>query len=615
MTLGRAFFLAAWWQMLVCSNVIAQTTQPQFGAAYSEIDARRQQLINQWVSRFEKTTGQDVEPAVLYDQHVNLSTKTTFDAVTHALLTTRLTDSAGASMGDALDLVVQVEAVRGEVNGAKGDRQFRMYAQLAPGALDRLARSQEFKRGHDNTVFHKGYPINYRGQGNAPSIQISVALDGSRADIDVDYRSSGFPAALFNGHLTSSNSDVRAGNNYDKHLNRWTGFQNWWNSFFGVRMQLDEQAPDASRRALLPATPRAGKKTIDVMVNDFLTAWLVEGDVAAAMGYVSDRSYACLAQDSEAPTFDRGMAPFQVMMNLKAAYDTLGPHASLDGLVVGTRLTTDGLRVVQQPHGARFVAYSVPDDIAATLDCESRLQPGDPSRARREYGDYFGSTFYVAGRRDVPVALLWAKVDGYWKIVSWKTGADDESPAPEPVAEPKVARIAVDPSLALAARDFLDLWLIKKQYDAAFGYLSPLAYGCYDLERDPAAPASTSAADAGAKLRAALVAASAAIGTGRKLDQIIEAVEPVHAAVRVMDHPAAKTFSLTSVPDALADAAECSARAKGSTMPDPMPLEYGKASGTTIRFKTRAGEAPILRLLWHKEDGRWRITSYGIELP
>jgi hypothetical protein len=82
-----------------------------------------------------------------------------------------------------------------------------------------------------------------------------------------------------------------------------------------------------------------------------------------------------------------------------------------------------------------------------------------------------------------------------------------------------------------------------------------------------------------------------------------------------MDHPDARVFSLISVPDALADAAECAVRAGGFTMPDPMPLTYGNGFATTVRFKTRAGDAPVLRLLWRKEDGRWRITSYGVELP
>ena len=44
-----------------------------------------------------------------------------------------------------------------------------------------------------------------------------------------------------------------------------------------------------------------------------------------------------------------------------------------------------------------------------------------------------------------------------------------------------------------------------------------------------------------------------------------------------------------------------------------MPLEYGNAFVMTVRFKTKSGEAPILRVLWRKENGAWRITSYAVE--
>ncbi len=595
-----------------------QQSEPQFGGGYAGLDDRRQQLVDNWTSRFVKTTGQSIQPGPFYDDIVSLSTKTTFDAVTHALLTTRLTDRSGAALGDALALVDQLETVRGEIIGARGDRQFRMYVRLKLGALDTLARSQEFKRGPDNSVYHKGYPINYRGQGGVPSIQISIALDHRRADIDVDYRSSSFPAGLFNGHLTSSNSDVRAGNNYDRHLNRWTGFQNWWRSFFGVRQDRLAEADAQASGPVLPRTPRAGKANIDVMVDDFLNAWLIEGDIIASMGYFSERSHACLAQDTEDPAdFDRGMAPFQLMMNLKSAHDSLGKRESLKGLVVGTRYTRPGLRVVQQPHHAQFVVYSVPDDIAAEFDCESALTAGDARRVKRRHGNFFGATFYVAGRRDVPVALLWAKENGYWRIVSWRTGATDTAatPPPEPVAEPKVVRIRADTSFAQAVRGFLESWLIRKDYDAAFTYMSSKSYVCYDLDRTETQAASTSPEDAGRRLRAALETAGDSIGPQRSLDAVIEAAEPITSTIRVMNHADARVFSLSSIPNAIADAAECAARAAGSTVPDPVPLEYGNAFGATLRFRTRSGDAPVLRLVWRKESGAWQITSYAVELP
>ena len=305
--------------LLAVDIITAQQPPQRFGGAYSELDERRQQLVGDWVARFTKVTGQGLDARSFYDTILSLSAKTTFDAVTHALLTTPLTDASGQKFGDGLSLIERVDSVKGEVAGASGDRQFRLYVRLTANAREMLNRSREFKRGVDNTVYHKGYPINYREQRGTPSIQVSIAMDGRLADVDVDYRASVFPVSLFNGHLSAANSDVRAGNNAERHAGRWSGFQNWWGSFFGANL---ERAPakDTIPAFTLPKVPRAGNKNISEMVPDFLQAWLVEGDVVAAMGYVSERSYACLAQDSPDPSaFDRGLAPVQIMVNLKAA--------------------------------------------------------------------------------------------------------------------------------------------------------------------------------------------------------------------------------------------------------------------------------------------------------
>jgi hypothetical protein len=481
-----------------------------------------------------------------------------------------------------------------------------------------MERSQEFKRGVDNTVYHKGYPYSYRQQGGSPSIQVSVALDGRQADIDVDYRSSSFPAMLFNGHLSAANSDVRAGDNADRHAQRWAGFESWWRGFFGVRVQRSAEAPDP-RKGLGPSRiPRAGKKDIQVMVPDFLRAWLVEGDAMAAMGYVSDRAYACLAQDAPDPSeFDRGVAPFLMMNNLKAVHEAVGNHDSLEGLTVGVRLTNPALRIVPQPHQAQFVIYEVRDDLAARFDCESRLTPGQPKKASHEYGRYLGSTFYIAGPgKGVPIALLWEKEDGYWKIVSWQSDPEpDEQPVPAAPAEPAVVRIKADPTLVQAAKDLLDAWLVRKDYAAAFRYLSAKSYGCYDLERDPALPASASLEEAGQRIRAGLERAGQWVGTAPTLDAMVEAVEPIHSSIRVMDHPHSREFSLASLPNAIGDAVECDARARGAVLPDPLPLDYGEAFAMLLRFRTQGGDAPVLRLLWRKEAGAWRVTAYQVEMP
>jgi hypothetical protein len=605
------------------------STPLKFGGAYSGLDPRCQKLVADWVARFNEVTGLKMEPEPFYDTRIKLSAKTTFDAVTNALMTTRLTDASGANLADssgatyrdALDLVDRVDSVKGQILEASSDHQFRMYVRLKEGARALLDRSREFKRGPDNTVYHRGYPTSYRQQGGAPSIQISIATDSPRADIDVDYRTSNFPVSLFNGHLTSSNSDVRAGNNYDRHANRWVGYQNWWRSFFGVRVEkapADEKEID---KGLIPPTPRVGDKNIEAMVDDFLKAWLVDGDIFAAMSYISERAYACLAQDGDDPdALDPGMAPFQLLVGLKAAHEAIGKREALEGLVVGVRLANPALRVVRQPHHAQFVVYSVPDDIAASFDCKSRLTLAEPKKARREYGNYFGATFFINGRKDYMLALLWGREKNYWRIVSWLAEPEDsdddiKEDTPTVTTPAPRATMKADATLVAAAQGFLESWFIRKDYDAAFNYLAPTSYACYNLMRADGAPAAASSDEAAKFIRAAIERAGTHVGKQAKLDDVLEGVTPSHPAVRLLSHPYSRAFALTSVPNAIASAADCAARAKGESFNADTPLEYGKAFGMNFRFRTQGGETPVLRMLWIKENDAWRIALYDVEYP
>ena len=169
--------------------------------------------------------------------------------------------------------------------------------------------------------------------------------------------------------------------------------------------------------------------------------------------------------------------------------------------------------------------------------------------------------------------------------------------------------------MSKAAKTFLEAWLIRKDYDAAFAFLSPNSYACYDLERDPAQPAAASPADAGERIRAGLARVGETVGKPGNLAALLAAADPFHPAVRVMNHRDAATFTLTSIPNQLGDLAECEARARGDKVPDAIPAEYGEAFGLNVRFRTLSGDAPLLRLLWRNVDGAWRITSYMVEAP
>ena len=140
-----------------------------FGQSYSTLRPEQKHLINDLVRRYNQTTDSKIVPEEACDG-ARMSVRTTFDAVTHALLTTELSNDKGQSLGRAIDLVSAVDDVMGEEARVRGDRQFRMYVYLKPNAFEVLAHSSEFYRDKDNTTYHKGFPLCFRlKRGPRPS--------------------------------------------------------------------------------------------------------------------------------------------------------------------------------------------------------------------------------------------------------------------------------------------------------------------------------------------------------------------------------------------------------------------------------------------------------------
>lgn len=199
--------------------------------------------------------------------------------------------------------------------------------------------------------------------------------------------------------------------------------------------------------------------------------------------------------------------------------------------------------------------------------------------------------------------------------MSWHAGTEAaDTPAPNAPPPGKVVRASADASLVNAARDFLDRWLIRKDYEQAFRYFSTKSYACYDLIRSPGEPA-TSPADAGQQIRVALTRAGERVGGGHTLKQILAPMESSHPAVRLIDHPYSDTFTLTQLPNAATEAADCAALTRGGRFPKQVPLEYGNGFGMNFRFRMLSGEPPVLRMLWGRENDAWRITAFDVETP
>jgi hypothetical protein len=353
-----------------------------------------------------------------------ISERTTYDAITHALLNSRLTDEQGTSLGRAFDLVATIERVAGQYYGRSGDQQFRLYVTLTPDAFEVLTRSVEFFPGKENTVYHVGYPNDFRQVGKVPNMQFSVSEDGLKADIDVDYRSSRLPQALFNGHLSAANSDVRAGNNVERHNGRWSGMTAWWRAIFGNLPGGQEGPRDTLAEAALAEVPtalppdRPAGSPIDHLADaaqEFLTDWLVRRKIDEASTVLSDRPVACLNidDDAEYEALDANGTRAELRETMHYVVDKIEkPHNLTEAIQAVLPLKPDR-QLIAHAFEREFSLGELSRDEASQYVC-GQQQGQLPDRA------YYGVVFRFKHSDGATLGLLWAKEAGAWRLVSFQ---------------------------------------------------------------------------------------------------------------------------------------------------------------------------------------------------
>ena len=613
--------------VLLSSATLGSAQQPDaynliFGGSYDKLAPQQQELVRRWFAEYKKITGKEVDPEQGYDS-LSLSARTTLEAVTHALLKTNLSDSNGKPLGNALSLVKLVESVHGEIPNTRGDQQFRIYVLLSDDALDKLYASTQFKRIGDNSVYHIGYPINFRQQGGTPSIQVSVTRTGLRADIDVDYRSSSGPAALVNGHLTSANSDVRAGGNYAKHVHRWSGFGDWWKSLFGAPASIPQS--DINALSSQYTKPRVNdSQNVEVAVHDFYQSWFVEGRPELSMSYLSVKANACVAEYGGGESARSSLVRLRVYEKMKQASRKRGKAASLDQVMRGTQLVGRGARPVEQPYGKIFGISQLPDDVARSLDCRKTLGvplAEDLPQASNTYGHFYGvSTLLKDKDANRPSQLLyqiWARQEGFWKVVSWYL-EDPFQLLDEPAvsAPEKVVAVASstagDPDLAQAVDSLLHAWLLDRNIAVAAKYFAPESLSCGQVElgnsKSPTSPTS-----AGLTQRWVQQVASA-IPKGSKLDAAIQSVpfDPNHKEKVVHRHEGA--YLLLRVSDDLARMSSCSFRGSGKAV--SRDSSTGEATFQLNEYQVifeprhEQGDRGAVVLTWAQRNGRWVVVAF-----
>jgi len=624
--------------MFVATNLAIGQTQPdskkkasndskqassgeEIGKVYSKLLPEQKRLVDEYVGHYNETTGNKLVPQEIYD-NARLSIRTTFDAVTHALLKTKLTDANGKSLGRAVDIVDSLDEVMGEETGVGGDRQFRVYVYLKSSAVDILSKSQEFERDHDNTVYHKGFPTSYRLKKGPPSIQFSISRDKRMADIDVDYRSSGFPKGLVNGHLKASNSDVRAGNNLEKHDERWTGLNGWWREVFGLLGSGGKPAKEETKEKLIriPMNPAVkGDKGIDESAHDYLKSWVIDKRPNLSAAYFSRRSYPCLEAmaQKKGKTVARGMVRLQVVMAMEKFNTTIALSNSVEDVFEPADQWLKELKEAKNAYPSEFRLISVPSDIGEDEGC---VIQEDAESEKRPQEKLYGTVFREkqSGSGNKTMALLWAQEGGYWKIIAIRlVDSGDAGIIPRKVAaaapaeeEPKP--IAGDSGAVRDITQFYQTWVEKRDSAKASEFASQRSYACLR-----AASAKEKSLTPSARIRSSLELALERVPQRADLSDMMSRVQPVNVLLRPVEQENSKAFAILAVPDQMADSFLCQNRnlPETTSLLKPEDANYGKYYLSASRLKFGEEESPALLVLWTKDKERWKIVAWAVEVP
>ena len=473
---------------LTCDGAEAQ--QPRsFGGKYENLQEVQQELLGEWARRFAEVTGEKKSARQIYDSAPE-SVLTTFEAVTHALLNTPLMAEDGASVGRAIDLVEYVEQVLGERRGSRGDYQYRIHAELRPDAVDVLERDKSFNRGH-NGVFHHGFPLSFR-YGETPSIQFSISEDGRRSDIDVDYRSSSPFVALFNGHLSAHNSDVRPRGNYHAHVRRSDGISAWWRGLFGLRAASHEshqEDVDSGLLGELPA-PDEARGELDQAVEHFLGSWLIEKDIAVTTAYFDDRTHPCVHMPDGRLAPDHRTARLELYRELRATSTIVGSIAGLDEAMTRPEPWLRDLKLLTTDEDRPYLLFDASNDTWHALDCSQKGHPAHFFEAARQKNldkGARGVAFTVTDPEGTGVRVhqIWKRLGRRWRIIAFERDFESAAELGQVSAsrwqlEPEARKeVEGDREMIQTALRFYEQWLVKQRIRAALKYVDAEAFSCW----------------------------------------------------------------------------------------------------------------------------------------
>ena len=351
-----------------------------------------------------------------------------------------------------------------------------------------------------------------------------------------------------------------------------------------------------------------------------------------AAPYFGESAFRCREVEG-GPAVDAGMANFSLMMGLKQANQRIGKVTQLSNAIEGVQLTGPRGKIIPQPNESEFVLYDVREDLAEQMKCLNRIDPSNmnaKAATSKAFGKYVGSVFKfkLTGQATETVAVLWAKENGYWKIISYDLEPEYEkyrvpdttsaAAAAAAAAVPALSYVAGDKDLTTNADDFFNKWFVQGKSAEAFQHLSASAYSCVNLYREDNTAAAATAAEQGKLIQAGMQKVASNAGPVKKLEEAILAPTVSNPDVKLVKHSRSKAFVMASVPDHMAAAAGCQERKPGEDLYFKEPgtgKVYGNYYATGFRLAKTVGDPSVLWTVWKKDAGEWKIVSYFLMTP
>jgi hypothetical protein len=215
--------------------------------------------------------------------------------------------------------------------------------------------------------------------------------------------------------------------------------------------------------------------------------------------------------------------------------------------------------------------------------------------------------------------MLWTEEGDYWKIIAIRIEdssdaglvPDNAAAQTEPsVEEPQI--IAGDPTAAKDITQFYQTWIVRRNVAEASHFASQRSYQCL-----PAPSEGQGKLTPIARIQSGLEQPLARITSGTDLSEMMTSMQPQNDLLRPIQQENSKAFAMMAVPDQKADSFLCQNRHLPQVNPDLKPADarYGTYYLTASRLNYGEEQSPALLLLWTREETKWKIVAWAVELP